>query len=134
MINSKLESIKYPQKNNFMGKDSVYNFINYIQNLPNAEATMPKEIFCDGLTGTDLALIGKLAGENNTYTFQNAMFKDNKWNKNGNATEFIWSLSFKGTSNINKTLTKNYTVTIKLISQGQENEANYFKISSMILE
>jgi len=134
LIGSKLETIKYPQKDNFMGKDSIYSFIKYIQSLPEGEAAMPKEIFCDGLSGKDLALIGKLAGENNTYTFQNATFSDNKWNKVGKPTDVTWSISFKGTSNTTKDLMKNYTVNIKLRPEGEDTDVFYFKIYSMSLE
>jgi len=134
MIKSKLEIIKYPQKDNFMGKDSVYSFINYIQSLPEGEAAMPREIFYTGLSGNDLALIGKLSGENNKYVFQNANFKDSKWNKSGKATEVIWSISFKGTSNTNKELSKNYTVSIKLKPEGEDVDSYYYKIYSMNLE
>ena len=134
MIKSKFEIIKYPQKDNFMGKDSIYSFINYIQSLPEGETAMPKDIFCAGLSGNDLALIGKLAGENNKYIFQNANFRDSKWNKNGKVTEVIWSISFKGTSNNNKDLTKNYTVSLKLKPEGDEANSYYYKIYSMSFE
>jgi hypothetical protein len=85
-----------------MGKDSIFSFIKYIESLPGNEANKPANVFYPGLSGDDIAVIGKLSGENNTYSFQNCVFKDSKSDKNGEVSEILWTLNFKGTSNVSK--------------------------------
>ena len=134
LINNKMQTFSYNFKENFMGKDTALGFIKYIGTLPGGESTMPKDIFYPGLTGNDLATIGKLSGENNNYIFLNALFKDTKWNKAGEVSEIIWSLSFKGTSITSKDISKNYVLNLKLKPYGEDKDNFHYKIYSMSLE
>lgn len=111
---NKLQSFSYNDKPNFMGKNTVQAFITYIQSLPNGEANKPKDIFINGISGKDASVIGKLAGDNNTYTFQDCMFKDTQWDKSGNPTEIKWTISFKAVSTIKSSDIKNYTMDVFL--------------------
>lgn len=134
LINNKMQNFSYNYKENFMGKDTVMGFIKYIETLPSGESAMPKDIFYPGLNGNDLAAIGKLSGENNSFIFLNAWFKDTNWNKAGEISEVIWSFSFKGISNVNKDVIKSYVVNLKLRPHGEDKDGFYYKIYSMSLE
>lgn len=112
-FNGNLQSINY-NDDIIPGKDAVLGFVKYIETLPEGEAYKPVEIFYPGLTGKDLAAIGKMCGENNFYNFQDALFKDTKVNKNGEITEIKWTINFKGTNKNVSSQVKNYSVTIKL--------------------
>jgi hypothetical protein len=131
---SKLENVAFNYKDNYMGKDSIFSFIKYIEALPGSEANKPANIFYPGLSGQDISVIGKLAGENNTYSFQNCVFKDAKSDKNGEASEIVWTLNFKGVSNLSKDKVKNYTLNVSLKPEGKADANNYFKIYSITLE
>ena len=133
-LRNKAENINVGIADNFMGKDTIFNFVSYIQSFPYGEPSVPQNMYYPGLSGSDLSVIGKLSGENNTYAFQNAMFKDIKWDKAGEASQITWSLSFKGTSNTTNTAAKNYTLNLKLRTSGYNKDANYFKIYSVTLE
>lgn len=129
----KLENIPFNYNDNFLGRDSIFSFIKYIEALPGSEANKPSNIFYPGLNGQDLSVIGRLAGEQNCYTFQNCIFKDNKSDKNGVISEVLWTLNFKAVSNISVGKIKNYTLNVSLRPEGKLEEANYFKISSIKL-
>lgn len=129
----KLENFTFNYKDNYMGRDSIFSFIKYIEALPVSEANKPANIFYPGLSGQDISVIGKLSGENNTYTFLNCVFKDSKSDKNGDITEVLWTLNFKGVSNVNKDKAKNYTLNVLLKPSGKADENNLFKIYSISL-
>lgn len=134
LVKDKLQSFPLSNNNNFMGKDSVFSFIRYLEGLPESEPYKPADIFYPGLTGNDLSLIGKLSGENNTYKFQSLTFKDTKWDKDGQISETRWNITFKAISNNNKDLIKNYNLTLTLKPFSDENGITSFKIISMNYE
>lgn len=131
---SKLENVVFNYKDNYMGKDSIFSFIKYIEALPGSEPNKPANIFYPGLSGQDISVIGKIAGENNTYAFQNCIFRDSKSDKNGDTSEITWTLNFKGISNLNKDKIKNYSLNVLLKPNGKAEENNYFKIYSITLD
>jgi hypothetical protein len=132
--NNKLENVAFNYNDNYMGKDSIFSFIKYIEALPGSEANKPVNIFYPGLSGQDISVIGKLSGENNTYTFQNCVFKDTKSDNNGETSNIIWTLNFKAVSNLSKDKIKNYTLNVSLKPNGKAQDKNYFKIYSISLE
>lgn len=134
MVGGKLEQFSGSASDNFIGKDTVATFINYVQELPYSEGNVPGSIFGDGLSGKDWSLVGKLASENNTYFFQDAIFMDSTWDKEGNASQIHWTLNFRGTSNTNENIVKNYSVNVILQSMGKSDEPYMFKIVSMYLD
>jgi hypothetical protein len=133
--NNKLKNFTYDDKTNFMGKNTVQAFINYIQTLPYGEANKPVDIFYPGMSGKDISIIGKLSGDNNTYVFQDCIFKDTKWDNAGKPTEIKWTLNFKGTSLTKNDDIKNYTLDIILKPDPSSNaDDECYKIYSMNLQ
>lgn len=117
----------------YLGKDTIFSFIKYIESLPKGEEIKPDGIFIPSSTGKDLSSIGKLSGENNTYSFQDATFIDNKWNKDGSISDLKWELNFKGISNQNKEIIKTYKITVDLKYSPEEKDKNkyIYKICSL---
>jgi hypothetical protein len=113
-FNGNLQNINYSSEDIIPGKDAVLGFIKYIETLPEGESYKPLEVFYPGLTGKDLTAIGKMCGENNIYSFQDAIFMDTKVNKDGDITEIKWTLNFRATSKNLSDQIKNYSVIIKL--------------------
>lgn len=116
LIKNSLMSYSYISdiKECYLGKDTIFSFIKYIESLPSGEESKPEGIFDVSSNDKVFSAIGKLSGENNTYLFQDATFMDNKWNKDGSISDMKWELNFKGTSNKNKAIVKNYKVTVNL--------------------
>lgn len=128
-----LENYPSNYNSNYMGRDTIFAFIKYIEGLPKSESNKPANIFYPGLNGQDLSIIGRLAGENNMYSFQNCTFRDTKSDKNGEITEVLWTLNFKAVSITDPKNIKNYTISSLLKQSGKADAANYFKIVSVKL-
>lgn len=133
-LNYKFKNYNYETTNTFMGKDTIFTLISFIQSLPQNEEYKPKDIFSSNISSKSLSIIGKLAGDNNTYVFQDGIFMENKCDSNGDASEIIWTLNFRGISNRDKSLIKNYTLNVTLIPDKNSKERNYFKIISLNLK
>ncbi len=73
-----LQRFDYNFNENFMGSNTIIEFINYIQSLPISEENRPENILINTIGGKDISVIGNLVKENNIYTFQDANFKDIK--------------------------------------------------------
>lgn len=125
MLSDKLESYGYNYSQDFMGKATMQTFIKYIEGLPAKEADKPKDIFSDNMNGVDLSIIGKMAGSNNEYKFQDALFSDTKWDKKGNIAEISWIVSFKASSNIKNGVKTNYTLNVGLKPIAIKNDTKY---------
>jgi hypothetical protein len=134
LVNKELHSFNFNTKGSFLGNDSILSFIKYVQGFPSTEPYKPANIFYSGLTGSDLAVIGKLAGNNNTYTFQDGLFMDTKWNADGDATEVKWILNFKATSNNDNNLVKVCTINLSLKATSKDDGNNYYKIYAISSE
>lgn len=133
-LNYKFKNYNYESTKTFMGKDTICTFIKLIQGLPHSEAYKPSDIFSQHLAAADMALIGKLSGENNSYVFQDGIFMENRCDKSGDVTEVSWSLNFRGVSNNDSSLVKNYTINLTLTPVENSKEDYHFKISSMYLK
>lgn len=119
-------------KDSYLGKDTIISLVKYIESLPKGEINKPSYIFMPNLKGSDLALIGKMAGENNTYKFQDAAFKDVAWNKKGEPTEIEWRLNFEGKSNSNSSIVKNYNIVVRLnLTTPSDPDKYIFKINKL---
>lgn len=125
MVNNKLQEFDYNYKENYIGKDTVLTFINYIESLPYGEKEKP-DIFSGSLS-TDIGNIGKLSSESSKFKFHDGFFKDIKSDKNGNISEAEWRLNFSGTDNNNQK--NNYSINIKLKNEGSDKYS--FKIYSI---
>lgn len=130
-LNYKFKNYSYETSNTFMGKDTICSFIKFVQGLPHIEAYRPKDIFLPTLDKSSLSVIDKLAGDNNTYVFQDGIFVENKCTQDGEVSEVLWTLNFRGTSNLNSNMVKNYTVNLLLAADKNSQENFYFKITSM---
>jgi hypothetical protein len=118
--------------NNFYGQQVVYSFIKYIESLPDGETNKPKDIFADTMDGKSLSPIGKLCADNNYYSFQDSVFMDTKYDKNGSPTEVQWTLSFRGIGKTAQSESKCYTLSLKLKNTPQDKDN--FKIYSIQLQ
>ncbi|MDP4088540.1 MAG: VCBS repeat-containing protein [Bacillota bacterium] len=92
-LGMKFEKINY--NDNIPGKNEIVTFVNYIQSLPTGENNKPVDIFYPGITGSDLSLIGRLASDGKYYKFNDGFFTDTRFNKDGEATEYRWTINFK---------------------------------------
>ena len=133
LINEELNSFTLNLKDNFLGKDSILAFVNYIESLPQSEANKPTAIFYPGITGKELSPIGKISAESSKFVFQDGLFMDTSWNKDGDAIEASWTLNFRGISATNSDA-KHYSIKVSLKTTGNPSDNNYFKISNLLLE
>ncbi len=130
-LNYKFKNYNYDNNNTFMGIDTICDFIKFVQSLPQPEPFKPKDIFDDDLYNKDLALLKKLSSDNNTYIFQDSIFKENRCNQDGDVSEISWTLNFRGISNLDKKTIKNYTINLLLTPNENSKNNYYFKISSI---
>lgn len=130
-IKDNLKSFDYNYTDNYMGKSTITGFINLMTSFPLAELNISKELFADTLNGNDISLLSDLSNRKLYFNFQDAVFKDSAWDKNGNASDILWTLNFKGTNVSSPKETKNYTIELilKLLPSGAN--ASSFKISSI---
>jgi hypothetical protein len=68
------------------------------------------------------------------FKFQDAVFKDLKWDKEGNASEILWTTNFKGTTSKDLKDTKNYTIELILKLMPKNDSTSTFKISSISIK
>jgi hypothetical protein len=130
-IKNCLKSFDYNYADNYMGKNTILGFINLLASFPLAELNISKELFSPGLSGNDISLLGDLSNSKMHLNFQDAIFKDSNWDKDGNASEILWTLNFEGTNAGNLKETKNYIVEliVKLLPNSDKNST--FKIISI---
>ncbi|MFT5873079.1 MAG: hypothetical protein ACI8WT_002021 [Clostridium sp.] len=141
-IQNKLKSFDYNYAENFMGKNTILGFINLMASFPLAELNISKELFTPDLNGNDISLLSDLSNRKVYFNFQDAIFKDYKWDKNGNTSEIIWTLNFKGsnTNDINEPNanilkeTKNYTIELILKLTPNGDNISTFMISSIAIK
>ncbi|MBU3097761.1 MULTISPECIES: VCBS repeat-containing protein [Clostridium] len=138
-IQDSLKSFDYNYVDNYMGKTTVLGFINLMATFPVSELTIPKDLFTSDLNGNDISLLSDLSNKKVQLTFQDGVFKDFNWDKDGNASDVLWTLNFKGT-NTNDLLdpkvsdlkeTRNYTIELILKLIPNTNKDPSFKISSI---
>ncbi|MCI1944455.1 FG-GAP repeat domain-containing protein [Clostridium luticellarii] len=130
-LNNKLKNYNYEYNSTFMGQDTIYSFVKLVEGLPESEPYKPKDIFSPNISKENLALIGNLTGENNSYLFQDGFFMENNYDKDGNVSEISWFLNFKGISRADKNMIKNYTLNLILTRDNSSTKNYLFKITSM---
>ena len=130
-IKNSLKPFDYNYSDNYMGKNTVLSFIDLMASFPLPQLNIPKELFSPDLNGNDISLLGDLSSKKMHLNFQDAVFKDYNWDKDGNANEILWTLNFKGTNTSDLKEIKNYTIEliVKLIPNNNKNST--FKISSI---
>lgn len=127
-----LQEFQYAVKNNTAGENTISSFIKIIENLPKIENDKNCDLFSPKSNISDVYAIKKLIDEKNTYTFEDALFKDTKWNKSGEISEIQWTLNFKSTSLDDDKNIKNYSLLVTLMPQKSNNVLN-FKIYTIKL-
>ena len=133
-IKNNLKSFNYNYADNYMGKNTILGFVNLMTSFPLSELNMPKELFAPDLNGNDISLLGDLSSQKIHFSFQDGVFKDYNWDKDGNASEILWTLNFKGTDTTNLKETKNYTIELIVKLMPNENKVSIFKISSVSIK
>ena len=131
LIKNSLKSFEYNYVDNYMGKDTILGFVNLMSSFPLAELNISRELFSPNLNGNTISLLSDLSSRKVSYNFQDAVFKDYKWDKNGNATDLIWTLSFKEIDFKNIKEVKNYTMELILKLIPKDDNVSTFKISSI---
>lgn len=127
LANNKLQSYSFDTIN-LPGKNSIIQFISYLESLPYDEAYKPS-VFFDSLAGDDLYPIGKISAECSNVKFLDGFFYDTKWTKDGSISEIKWIINLNGTLKGEGNLSKNYNLKITL--NADPNQNNEFKISSV---
>jgi hypothetical protein len=130
LIKNNLKPFDYNYADNYMGKETVLGFINLMHSFPLAELNISKDMFAPGLSGNDISLLNDLSSRKVYFNFQDAVFKDNDWDKDGNANQILWTLNFKGTNAVDVKEIKNYTIELT-IKPTPNNNVSTFKITSI---
>lgn len=130
-IKNSLKSFDYNYVDNYMGKNTILGFINLMTSFPLAELNISKELFAPDLNGNDISLLNDLSNRKTYFNFQDAVFKDYNWDKDGNANEILWTLNFKGTNISDLKETKNYSIELILKLIPKDDKMSTFKISSI---
>ena len=133
-IKNSLKSFKYNYPENYMGNDTVTGFINLISSFPLQELNMSKDLFAADLNGNDISLLSDLSNKKTHFDFQDAVFKDTKWDKAGNSSEILWTLNFKGTNASNIKDIKSYTMELILKPVLKVDKSSTFKITSFSIK
>lgn len=133
-IKNVLKSFDYTYEDNYMGRNTILSFIDLMVSFPLAELNISKELFAADLNGNDISLLGDLSSRKSYFNFQDAVFKDYSWDKDGNTSEILWTLNFKGTSNNDVKEIKNYTLELILKSMPKDDKTSTFKISSISIK
>ncbi|KHD38735.1 hypothetical protein NL50_04355 [Clostridium acetobutylicum] len=131
LVKDKLKPYYCNYPSNFIGKDTISTFINYVQNLPYSSNTKPNDLFHESGKISCFNIIDKLASANRKYVFQDGSFSDSDYDKNGEISDVKWILNFKSTSNLVKEDCKNMSVKLFLKSIGDSKSQFYFKIYSI---
>ena len=131
LIKNSLKSFDYNYTDNYMGKNTILGFINLMASFPLAELNISKELFAPDLNGNDISLLVDLSNKKIHLDFQDAFFKDSNWDKDGNASEILWTLNFKGTNAVDLKEAKNYTIELIVKLLPNSNKNSTFKISSI---
>jgi hypothetical protein len=130
-IKNSLKSFDYNYVDNYMGKDTILGFINLMSSFPLAELNISRELFSPNINGNDISLLTDLSSRKVSFNFQDAVFKDYKWDEGGNASAVLWTLSFKETNTKDIKEIKNYTIELILNLISKDDNVPTFKISSI---
>lgn len=129
ILNNHVENFNEKHPNYFIGKDTIFYLIKYIESLPQKQI-VSQEIIHPSLGDNILPSLDYLNNLNKRFVFQDALFMNKHYDKDGNLSEIQWTLNFKGISLNNEKDFKNYTANISLKKDKKLNEDFYLKISS----
>lgn len=131
LLQNKLEQFNYVSNDTFMGKDTILSFVNFVTTITKDSKIPDQQIFSPKISDTSMALVYALMNTDNTYVFQDAQFMDIRSTKDGEPSQIQWLLNFRGISNSNSNIIKNYTIKVTLKAFNTSKESYYFKIDSL---
>jgi len=134
LLKNKYQSYTYNYTNTYLGKDTAAALIKFIEALPGSKGYEPKDIYYSGTYSSNENIIEKLVDQKSNFIFEDGVFMDTKWNKEGEPTEVNWSLNFKAVSTLNKLETKKINLNILLKYNESKNNNFLFKIYKMNLK
>lgn len=117
LINKKTMNYSANYPNDFLGKETVTNFINFLQG--NADI---KEKVVLSMEEPLIDQFFQLSTNGYKLTFQDAIFEDLKSAKNGDIKDIKWKLNFKGS---NSEGVKNFTITLQLRERLKDKNKEY---------
>lgn len=132
LLHNTKKEINLKSEDSYLGKNTIFSFISFMNGLSLNNDIMPKEIVSEQLNSEDYAVIGRLSGQNRKFVFQDAYFIDNKYNNDGELEEIKWTLNFKGISNSNNDDIKNYNLELLLTRSEDKTDNFVYKISTLI--
>ena len=133
-IENSLQSFDYNYTDNYMGKNTILGFINLMESFPLSEFSISKELFAPDLNGSDISLLSDLSNIKINLDFQDAVFKDYNWDNDGNTSEILWTLNFKGANIRDLKETKNYVIELIVKLIPSDDKSSSFKISSISIK
>lgn len=131
LVRNKLKNYNCDYPENFIGKDTIAELINYVQNIHVQSTKIPSDIFYPNTFDNSSALINKLTVDNNKYVFEDGSFSDTEYDKDGQISQVKWKLNFKGISNLDNKKIKNYSFQVFLKSSEDNTKPYSFKITSL---
>lgn len=131
LVKNKIKPYYCNYNSNFIGKDTIYSFITYIQNLSSNTTEKPEGLFHESGKFSCYTAIDKLISSNRKYTFQDGSFSDTDYDKNGEISDVKWVLNFKSASKLIKEDCKSTSIRLSLKTIGDPSKQFYFKISSI---
>ncbi len=131
LVRNKLKNYNCDYPENFIGKDTIAELINYVQNIHVQTTKIPSDIFYPNTFDNSSALINKLTVDNNKYVFEDGSFSDTEYDKDGEISQVKWKLNFKAISNLDNQKIKNYSFQVFLKSSEDNSKPYSFKITSL---
>ncbi|HEY5560234.1 MAG TPA: VCBS repeat-containing protein [Clostridiaceae bacterium] len=134
LLKNKYQSYTYNYPNSYLGKNTIAAFIKYIEALPGSKDYQPKDINYNGNNTSSQNAVEKLLAQKCDFIFEDGVFMDTKWNKEGEPIEVNWSLNFKAVSTLNKLDSKKINLDIQLKYDETKNSTFLFKIYKITLK
>lgn len=134
LLQGKFERYDFNAAENFMGKDTVLNFINLITSNNLQGIQIKEEVFDAKTISNSSSAISKIMSLGKNFIFQDGTFMDTKSNSNGEPSQVQWILNFRGNSLSEQNEIKNLTLILNLKASKDPKESFYYKIYSIIVD
>jgi hypothetical protein len=131
-IKGVLKKFEYNYPVNYVGCDTILNFISLVQSFPNDGLTLPPYLY-PNISGNDINLLYQSANNGTVYTFQDGSFKDLSWDSKGVPHEIKWTLNFKGTLVSDPKVVKSIIFDLILTKINNSDGTFTYKITSIDL-
>jgi len=131
-IKGELKKFEYNYPINYIGCDTIINFISLVQGFPNEALTLPSYLY-QNISGNDINLLYQSANNGTNYTFQDGSFKDLSWDSKGIPHEVKWTLNFKSTLLTDSNMVKNVIFDLIITKMNNTDGTYTYKITSIDL-